>query len=254
MTHRLFAAALTAASILALPAAVHATVLAAPHARNVVLVHGAFADASGWDKVADILRHKGYHVTEVANPLTSLADDVAATQAVLKAQKGPTVLVGHSWGGVVIGEAGNDPKVKSLVYIAAFAPDAGESIATLSAGSEPTEGLKTVRPDARGYLSVDPAAYPTVFAGDVPQAEAEAMAAKQIPVNSQALGAVSQVAAWHLKPSWYAISSEDKMIDPKVEAFFAQRIKATTVTLKASHASMVSQPQAVADLIEQAAQ
>ena len=224
-----------------------------PAIHNVVLVHGAFADQTGWDKVAARLRKKGFHVTEVANPLTSLADDVAATQAALDKQDGPTVLVGHSWGGVVIGEAGADPKVKSLVYIAAFAPDKGESLGALAANGPQTEGLKAVHPDAKGYLSIDPAAFPTVFAGDVPAAEAQDMLKHQIPINSTAFGEPAQIAAWHLKPSFYAISANDKMISPDAEAFFAKRIGATTITLPASHVSMVSQPDAVAALIEQAA-
>ena len=136
---------------------------AAP-ARNVVLVHGAFTDQTSWNKVAQQLRRKGYNVTLVANPLTSLEDDVAATRKAITAQNGPTVLVGHSWGGVVIGEAGNDPKVSALVYIAAYAPDRGESLQKLSEGAPPTPGQKTLPPDARGYLSIDPAALPRVFA------------------------------------------------------------------------------------------
>ena len=224
-----------------------------PPIHNIVLVHGAFADQTGWDKVAARLRHKGFHVTEVANPLTSLADDVAATQAVLDKQDGPTVLVGHSWGGVVIGEAGADPKVKSLVYIAAFAPDKGESLGALAANGPQTEGLKAVHPDAKGYLSIDPVAFPTVFAGDVPPAEAQDMLKHQIPINGAAFGEVTQIAAWHVKPSFYAISANDKMISPDAEAFFAKRAGATTITLQSSHAAMVSQPDAVAALIEQAA-
>lgn len=245
----------------ALTLAASAVVLAAPFAvnakpaavKNVVLVHGAFANEHSWDKVANLLRQRGYTVAQVANPLTSLADDVAATEAAIAVQKGDVVLVGHSWGGVVIGEAGTNPKVKSLVYVAAFAPDAGESLAALQGNSEPTEGLKTVHPDARGYLTVDPVQFPAVFAGDVPVVEAQKLAATQLPVNSAVFGEKSIKAAWRTKANFYAISSEDKMIAPQAQAFFAQRIKATTVTLKASHASPVSQPEAIADLIEQAA-
>ncbi len=241
----------TAAAILSLAGGTAGAKTPAIH--NIVLVHGAFADQTGWDKVATRLRKKGFHVTEVANPLTSLADDVAATQAALDQQDGPTVLVGHSWGGVVIGEAGADPKVKSLVYIAAFAPDKGESLAALSANGPQTEGLKAVHPDAKGFLSIDPAAFPTVFAGDVPAAEAQDMLKHQIPINSAAFGEATQVAAWHGKPNFYAISANDKMISPDAEAFFAKRIGATTITLPSSHVSMVSHPDAVAALIEQAA-
>ena len=222
-------------------------------ARNVVLVHGAFADASSWDKVAGMLRDKGFKVTEVDNPLTSLEADVAATRKVLDAQKGPTVLVGHSWGGVVIGEAGDSPKVKALVYVAAFAPDKGESVQALSANGPPTEGLQAVRPDAKGFLSIDPAAFPHVFVGDVPAEEGARLAKRQMPISGAAFASKAVVAAWRVKPAYYAISANDLMLPPQAEAFFAQRMKATTVTLPSSHASPVSHPEAVAALIEQAA-
>lgn len=226
---------------------------AAAEAHNVVLVHGAFANASSWDKVAGLLRKKGFHVTEVADPLTSLEDDLVATRKVLAAQKGATVLVGHSWGGVVIGEAGDSPKVKALVYVAAFAPDKGESVQELSANGPPTEGLKVVHPDAKGFLSVDPAAFPHVFAGDVPTEEAAQMASSQIPISAAAFATKATVAAWQIKPTYYAISANDLMIPPQAEAFFAQRMKAKTVTIQSSHASLVSHPEAVAALIEEAA-
>ena len=143
-----------------------------------MLVHGAFADETSWDTVSEILSAKGYNVTQVANPLTSLDDDVAATKAALAAQDGPTVLVGHSWGGVVIGEAGDDPKVRALVYVSAFAPDRGESLTALLSGGEPSDGVKAIRPDDKGGLILDAASFPALFAGDLPQAEAEAMAAR----------------------------------------------------------------------------
>ncbi len=222
-------------------------------AHNIVLVHGAFANKSSWDKVAVLLRKQGFKVSEVDNPLTSLEDDVAATRKVLAAQHGATVLVGHSWGGVVIGEAGDDPKVKALVYIAAFAPDKGESVQSLSANGPPPEGVKSVRPDAKGFLSVDPAAFPHVFAGDVPAEEAAIMANNQLPISGAAFAAPATVAAWRLKPTYYAISANDLMLPPQAEAFFAQRMKAETVTLQSSHASPVSHPEAVAALIEKAA-
>ena len=229
-----------------------ATADAAP-ARNVVLVHGAFADQTSWDKVAKLLRRRGFHVTQVANPLTSLEADVAAIRAALAEQKGPTVLVGHSWGGVVIGEAGDDPKVTALVYVAAYAPDRGESLKKLSEGAPPSPGQQALRPDARGYLSLDPAAFPTLFAGDVPPAEGKALAAHQIPLNSAVFGTEATVAAWHDKPTFYAISANDQMIPPAAEAMFAERMKAQTVTLQSSHASLVSHPADVAALIERAA-
>ncbi len=219
---------------------------------SVVLVHGAFATAASWDKVADILRKKGITVATVDNPLTSLADDVSATKAVLAKQTGPVVLVGHSYGGVVIGEAGDDPKVKSLVYVAAFGLDKGESIQTVSAGSPPPAGIQALRPDAAGNLLVDPAQFPTVFAGDVEASEAQKMAAGQLATSPTIFAATSTVAAWHVKPTYYVVSSNDQMIPPQAEAFFAQRMKATTITLPASHAVMVSEPDKIADLIMKA--
>jgi pimeloyl-ACP methyl ester carboxylesterase len=233
--------------------AMGAPTASAPTVHNVVLVPGAFTDKSSWDKVADLLRKKGFNVTEVDIPLTSLEGDVAATREVLAAQNGATVLVGHSWGGVVIGEAGDSPKVKALVYVAAFAPDKGESVQDLSANGPPTEGQKAIGPDAKGFLSVDPAAFPHVFAGDVPNAEAVELANKQLPISGAAFGDKATVAAWHVKPTYYAISANDLMLPPQAEAFFAQRMKATTVTLQSSHASPVSHPEAIAALIEQAA-
>ena len=222
-------------------------------ARNVVLVPGAFTDKSSWDEVAHLLREKGFKVTEVVIPMTSLEADVEATRKVLGSQHGATVLVGHSWGGVVIGEAGDTPKVKALVYVAAFAPDKGESVQALSSKGAPTEGLKAVHPNAKGFLSVDPAAFPHVFVGDVPAAEGAALAKKQRPISGAAFGTQATVAAWHLKPTYYAISANDLMIPPQAEAFFAERMKATTITIQSSHASPVSHPTKVAALIEEAA-
>ncbi len=222
-------------------------------AHNVVLVPGAFTDKSSWNKVAHLLREKGFNVTEVDIPLTSLEADVAATRKALDAQHGATILVGHSWGGVVIGEAGDSPKVKALVYVAAFAPDKSETLKALTSNGPPTEGLKAIRPDAKGFLSIDPAAYPRVFVGDVPAAEGAELAKKQRPIDGAAFGTPATVAAWHLKPTYYAISANDQMIPPQAEAFFAQRMKATTVTIPSSHASPVSHPAAVAALIEDAA-
>ncbi|PTR32487.1 pimeloyl-ACP methyl ester carboxylesterase [Luteibacter sp. OK325] len=244
------AAALAVAFALALAAPMTAN---AAMTKNVVLVHGAFTGPSSWDKVAAILRKKGFAVSEVAIPMTSLEADIAATRKVLDSQKGPTILVGHSWGGVVIGEAGDSPKVKALVYVAAFAPDKGESVQALSSNGPPTEGLKEVHPDAKGYLSVDPAAFPRVFVGDVPVSEGAALAREQMAINSTAFGTPASVAAWHSKPTYYAISGNDMMIPPQAEAFFAKRMNAKTVTIPSSHASPVSHPDEVAELIEQAA-
>jgi pimeloyl-ACP methyl ester carboxylesterase len=222
-------------------------------AHNVVLVPGAFTDKSSWNQVAHLLRQKGFKVTEVAIPLTSLDADVAATRKVLAAQHGATVLVGHSWGGVVIGEAGDIPKVKALVYVSAFAPDKGESVQSLSASGPPTEGEKAIHPDAKGFLSIDPAVYAHVFVGDVPAAEGEALAKKQLPISAAAFAAKATVAAWHDKPTYYAISANDLLLPPQAEAFFAKRMNATTITVPSSHASPVSHPKAIAKLIEQAA-
>lgn len=228
------------------------TAHAAP-ARNVVLVHGAFTDQTSWEKVAKLLRGKSFHVTEVANPTTSLEADVAATRAALAQQKGATVLVGHSWGGVVIGEAGDDPKVSALVYVAAYAPDRGESLKSLSEGARPSPGQQALRADARGYLSLDPTAFPALFVGDVPAAESKALVAHQIPLNSAVFGTEATVAAWHDKPTFYAISANDQMIPPAAEAMFARRMNAETVTLQSSHASPVSHSAEVAALIGRAA-
>ncbi len=239
---------LSAATLTAAPA------IAQEPAKNIVLVHGAFADESSWDKVAAILSAKGYHVTQVANPLTSLADDVAATQAAIDAQDGPTVLVGHSWGGVVIGEAGDDEKVKALVYVSAFAPDKGESLTKLLEGGEPSEGVKTIRPTDQGGLILDPATFPKVFAGDVPLAEAEAMAADQLPSNPANFDAVADVAAWHDKSNFYVVTTQDLMIPADAQRFFAGRINATVSEIDASHSGLVSKAEDVAKVIEAAAQ
>ncbi len=228
--------------------------VAAEKATNIVLVHGAFADETSWDKVAAILKAKGYQVTEVKNPLTSLADDVAATKAALAAQSGPTLLVAHSWGGVVIGEAGADPRIKALVYVSAFAPDKGESLTKLLAGSPPSEGTKAIRPNAQGGLIFDPAAFPALFAGDLPKAEAEAMAARQLPSNPANFDAVTEVAAWHDKPTVFVITTDDKVIPPDAQRFFASRMKASVTEIPASHAGLVSQADKVAAVIDQAAQ
>jgi pimeloyl-ACP methyl ester carboxylesterase len=238
---------LTTAALGAAPA------LAQDAAKNIVLVHGAFADESSWDKVAAILSAKGYNVTQVANPLTSLADDVAATKAVLDAQDGPTVLVAHSWGGVVIGEAGNNEKVKALVYVSAFGLDRGESIAKLSEGSEPSEGTKAIRPNEQGGLIFDPASFPALFAGDLPLAEAEAMAADQLPSNPANFATEAAVAAWHDKPTSYVVTTNDLVIPADVQRFFAGRMGATVTEIAASHSGLVSQAEAVARVIEEAA-
>lgn len=247
MKSALSALLLSAAALAAAPA------IAQDAAKNIVLVHGAFADESSWDAVSRILSAKGYKVTQVANPLTSLADDVAATKAALDAQDGPTVLVGHSWGGVVVGEAGNDPKVRSLVYVSAFAPDCGESLTKLFSGGEPSDGVKAIRPNDQGGLILDPASFPALFAGDVPQAEAEAMAVRQLPSNPANFDALAEVAAWHDKPSFYVVTTEDRMIPADAQRFFAGRTGAAVTEIAASHSGLISRPEAVAAVIEAAA-
>jgi len=207
-------------SALLLSATALGTPALAEEAKNVVLVHGAFADETSWDKVAALLSARGYNVTQVKNPLTSLADDVAATRAVLDAQDDPTVLVGHSWGGVVIGEAGNNPNVSALVYVSAFAPDKGETLTQLLSGGAPSEGVQHIVP-AEGGLILDPAVFPQFFAGDVPRAEAEAMATHQLPSNPANFDAIPEVAAWHDKPNFYVVTTEDLMIPADAQRFFA---------------------------------
>jgi pimeloyl-ACP methyl ester carboxylesterase len=243
----------TLLSALLLSAAAVSAPAAAQEATNIVLVHGAFADESSWDAVAEILTARGYNVTQVENPLTSLADDVAATKAALDARDGPVVLVAHSWGGVVIGEAGNDEKVKALVYVSAFGPDKGESIAKLSEGGAPSEGQKAIRPNDEGGLIFDPAAFPALFAGDVPVAEAEAMAARQLPSNPANFATETVVAAWNEKPSFYVVTTNDLVIPADVQRFFAARMNASVTEIAASHAGLVSKAADVASVIEDAA-
>lgn len=221
--------------------------------RNIVLVPGAFSDESSWDNVSAILKAKGFKVSEVKLPLTSLKNDVEATQAVINAQDGPTVLVGHSWGGFVIGDAGVNPKVAALVYVSAFAPDKGESVNTLSANGPPTRGVQAIRPDNKGFLSIDKAAFPVVFGADLPAKEAETLAAKQKPINHTAFADPATSAAWHTKPCWYVISDKDLVIDPKDQRFFAGRIKATTTVVEGGHDTLIAFPDPVAAAIEAAA-
>jgi pimeloyl-ACP methyl ester carboxylesterase len=222
-------------------------------ARNIVLVHGAFADETSWHQVAARLREKKFNVTLVANPLTSLEHDVAATRRTLAEQDGKVVLVGHSWGGVVIGEAGNDPKVIALVYVAAFGLAEGESVQAVTGEGMPSAGLMAIRPDDNGFLTIDPDAYPSVFAGDVPLETAIEMANRQLPINAACFGIQASSPAWKVKPSYYAISSKDLMLTPELQAMFAARMMAKTITIEASHASPESQADAIVALIEEAA-
>jgi len=221
--------------------------------KNVVLVHGGFVDGSGWQGVYKALKKSGYAVTIVQNPTFSLADDVAVTKRALANQNGPAILVGHSYGGVVITEAGNDPKVVGLVYIAAFAPDKGESVSALIKDPPPGAPVPPILPPQDGYLFLDKAEFASSFAADVSPDLAEFMADSQVPWGVEALsGAISQP-AWRTKPSWYLVSTEDRMIPPDAQRAMSKRAGSTVVEVKGSHSVYVSQPQAVASLIEKAA-
>ena len=219
----------------------------------IVLVHGGFVDGSGWEGVYQILKKDGFEVSIVQNPTTSLADDVAATRRVIAGQKGPVILVGHSYGGVVVTEAGNDPKVSGLVYIAAFAPDRGESVAALIKDPPPGAAVPPILPPQDGFLALDKAKFAASFAADVDPEKAEFMANSQVPWGLEALnGAVSEP-AWRTKPSWYLVATDDRMIPPPAQRQMSARAGASVVEAKGSHAIYVSQPEAVASLIEKAA-
>ncbi|WP_348531777.1 alpha/beta hydrolase [Rhizobium sp. 16-449-1b] len=228
-----------------------AQVQAAEPVKNVVLVHGAYADGSGWRGVAEILQRDGYKVTVVQEPETSLSDDVAATTRAISQAGGPVVLVGHSYGGIVITQAGSDPQVKGLVYVAALAPDANEKIGETRSKFPPA--TNNVVKSADGFLTLNPATFHDDFAADLPEADAAFMAISQVPINEKAIAATVTEAAWRSKPSWYAVATEDHKINPDFERFMAKRAGSTTVEIKGSHAVYVSQPQAVAELIEKAA-
>ena len=220
---------------------------------TVVLVHGGFVDGAGWEGVYRILKKDGYDVRIVQNPTTSLADDVAATRQVIAQAKGPVVLVGHSYGGVVVTEAGNDPKVSRLVYIAAFAPDKGESVASLIKNPPPGAPVPPILPPQDGYLFLDTAKFADAFAADVDADKAAFMADSQVPWGVEALeGAVSEP-AWRKKPSWYLVATDDRMIPPPAQQIMAKRAGATVVESKGSHAVYVSRPDVVASVIASAA-
>jgi pimeloyl-ACP methyl ester carboxylesterase len=222
-------------------------------ALGVVLVHGGFVDGSGWEGVYKILKKDGFNVSVVQNPTSSLADDVAATKRAIAGVDAPVILVGHSYGGVVITEAGNDPKVVALVYIAAFAPDKGESVASLIKDPAPGAAVPPILPPQDGFLSLDKAKFAASFAGDVAKETAEFMAHSQVPWGLDALnGAVTQP-AWKNKPSWYLVATEDRMIPPPAQQFMSKRAGSKVVEAKGSHAIYVSRPEAVAKLIEDAA-
>jgi pimeloyl-ACP methyl ester carboxylesterase len=219
----------------------------------IVLVHGGFVDGSGWEDVYRILKKDGYRVSIVQNPTTSLADDVAATKRVIAEQQGPVILVGHSYGGVVITEAGNDPGVAGLVYIAAFAPDRGESVAALIKDPPPGAPVPPILPPQEGFLALDRTKFAASFAADVAPEKAEFMANSQVPWGVVALNGAVTEPAWAAKPSWYLVATDDRMIPPAAQRAMSKRAGSSVVEVKGSHAVYVSQPQAVAELIKKAA-
>ena len=220
--------------------------------KDVILVHGAWADGSSWSKVIPLLERRGFHVTAVQLPLTSVADDVATVERAIALDPGPVLLVGHSYGGIVITEAGNDPKVSGLVYVSAYAPDAGQSALSLNALVPATPVGAEIRLNA-GFLSLTPEGILNDFAQDLPNREKQTLVVTQGPVAAIAFGTPAAAPAWKIKPSWYMIASEDRVISPQLEAMMAQTINATTVTVHSSHVIMLSKPEAVFDVITQAA-
>jgi pimeloyl-ACP methyl ester carboxylesterase len=222
-------------------------------ASNVILVHGAWADGSSWSKAIPLLLARGLRVTAVQLPLTSLKDDVATVKRALALEDGPTVLVGHSYGGVVITEAGNDPKVSALVYIAAFAPDAGQSVGSLGASVEPAPMAAEVRPDAQGFLKLTEAGVKNDFAQDLGPTEKDVLFAAQAPTAGAAFGESVSAAAWKTKPSWYLVAKQDRAIPPSLERAMAKTIKAKMIEVDTSHVAMLARPHEAANLILEAA-
>ncbi len=219
--------------------------------RNVVLVHGAFADGAGWRGVYDDLTARGYRVSVVQDPMTSLADDVSSTQRVLARQDGPAILVGHSYGGAVITEAGVAPNVAGLVYVAAFAPDAGESLGALLGQIPPPELVIAPSPDGFGF--VDLATFKAGFAGDLSDADAAFLRDSQGPIALSIFGTPLTQAAWRSRPSWYVLATQDRAIDPRLQRQMATRINADVTEVEASHVAFISRPHDVADVIDRAA-
>jgi pimeloyl-ACP methyl ester carboxylesterase len=227
--------------------------MATSTSKAVVLVHGGFVDGSGWEGVYKILRKDGYTVSIVQNSTISLADDVATTRRVIAAQKGPVILVGHSYGGAVITEAGNDHKVAGLVYITAFAPDKGESVSSLIKDPPPGAPVPPIMPPQDGYLALDKAKFAASFAADVDAEKAAFMADSQVPWGVEALSGTISEPAWKKKPSWYLVATEDRMIPPPAQRLMSKRAGSTVVEVAGSHAIYVSKPAAVATLIAKAA-
>jgi pimeloyl-ACP methyl ester carboxylesterase len=223
------------------------------HVKNIVLVHGGFVDGSGWAGVYQALKKDGYTVLIVQNPTISLGEDVAVTKRAMASLTGPVILVGHSYGGAVITEAGNDPKVVGLVYVTAFALDKGESVASLLKDPPPGAPVPPILPPQDGFLFLDRAKFPAAFAADVSPDAAAFMADSQVPWGVEAVGGTITEAAWRSKPSWYLVTTEDKMIPPDAQRTMSKRAGSTVVEVKGSHAVYVSQPQAVAHFIERAA-
>jgi pimeloyl-ACP methyl ester carboxylesterase len=222
--------------------------------KNIVLVHGAFADGSGWEGVYKILTKKGYKVSIVGNPNTGFEDDVAATKRVIDHQDGPVILVGHSYGGAIITEAGNDPKVVGLVYVSAFAPDANETLLQLVKSVPPSSTSGVLPPDANGYLWYDLTKFHASFCADLSAEQASFMADSQIPLAASVFGSSIKEPAWKTKLSWYIVATEDREISPEAERFMAKRAGATVTEIKGSHVVFISQPKAVSAVIEAAAQ
>ncbi|RXZ38718.1 alpha/beta hydrolase [Oxalobacteraceae bacterium CAVE-383] len=220
--------------------------------KNVVLVHGAYADGSSWSEVIARLQKAGLHVTSVQNPLTSLADDVAATRRAIALQDGPTILAAHSWAGTVISEAGVDPKVTGLVYVAARAPDAGEDYAALAA-KFPAPPASAGLVKSGGFAQLGENAFLHDFAGDIDPVKAEVMYAEQGRISDQLFASRTTQAAWRTKPTWYAVSTNDRTTSPELERFLAQRMNAKTVEIASSHLSLLSHPDQIANLILEAA-
>jgi len=220
---------------------------------SIVLVHGGFVDGSGWAAVYKLLKKDGYDVAVVQNPTLSLADDVAVTRRAIAAQGGPVLLVGHSYGGAVITEAGTDPKVAGLVYIAAFAPDSGESVSSLIKDPPPGAAVPPILPPRDGFLFLDPAKFHFSFAADVDADTAAFMASSQVPWGVEALAGTISQPAWRTKPSWYLVSTEDRMIPPPAQRSMSKRAGSTVTEVAGSHAIYVSQPKSVAAFIEKAA-
>lgn len=226
---------------------------AAPGIKNVVLVHGAFADGSSWAKVIPLLQARGLTVTAVQNPLSSLADDVAATKRAIADANGPVVLVGHSYGGSVISEAGNDPKVAALVFVAAGAPNAGQSFSDMAAPYPVPAGIAAIKMDASHFLTLPPAAVAQDFAQDLPRSVTAVMASTQGPTAAAVFSAKIGNAAWMIKPSWYIVCTNDRMIQPDLERALAQKLHAKTTEIASSHVPMLSHPEQVAQVIIDAA-